>query len=66
MFLDSEIAAKYIIGKAKLAYVLNSGIAAHLRSILISDIKSSSFFSISFEESLYDNFHMIMDIIKRF
>ena len=44
MFLDSEIAAKYIIGKAKLAYVLNSGIAAHLRSILISDIKSSSFF----------------------
>lgn len=40
MFPDSKIAEKYKMRKAKLAYLPNFDVASHLRSILISDIKS--------------------------
>ena len=55
------------MGKTKLAYVLKFGIAPHFRSILISDVKLSPFFSISFDESLNGSFQNCqMDIITHF
>ena len=65
-FPDSEIAEKYKMGKAKLACVLNFGISPHLRSILISDIKSSPFFLISFDKSLNYSFENCQMNIIRF
>ena len=52
MFPDSEVAAQFSLGKSKCRYMLLSGIAPHFKSILKKDINTSSFYSVSFDESL--------------
>ena len=50
MFPDSDIAQKYQMGKAKLAYVINFGLEPYFRNMLIYDVNTSPFFSISFDQ----------------
>ena len=52
MFPDSEVAAQFSLGKSKCRYMLLFGIAPHFKSILKKDINTSSFYSVSFDESL--------------
>ena len=51
MFPDSDI-AKMTLKKDKCGYMINYGIAPHLQELLLSEIKSSPFYSLSFDESL--------------
>ena len=50
MFPDSEIATKYQMGKTKLAYVINLGLAPYFHEILLNDVKQFPHFSLSFDE----------------
>ena len=51
MFPDSEVAAQFSLGKSKCRYMLLFGIAPHFKSIL-DILNTSSFYSVSFGESL--------------
>ena len=52
MFPDSEISFNLKLGKTKCAYLMNYGIAPHFKSNLLKSINNSSFYSLSFDESL--------------
>lgn len=52
MFSDSVIAKKIQLGRTKCAYFVNFGIAPHVKSLLIKEIKLSPFYSLSFDESM--------------
>ena len=52
MFPDSEISFSLELGKTKCAYLINYGIATHFKSNLLKPINNSSFYSLSFDESL--------------
>ena len=67
MFPDSNIAQKYQMGKAKLAYVINFGLEPYFRNMLIYDVNTSPFFSISLDESLNECFQNCqMDVSLRY
>ena len=67
MVPDSDIALNYQMGKDKLGYVLSFGLEPYYRSMLISGINTSPFFSFSFDESLNECFQSCqMDVILRF
>ena len=52
MFPDSQIASKFSLSKTKCSYIINFGLASCFIEILLSQIKASSFFVISYDESL--------------
>ena len=52
MFLDSEIASQFSIGKTKSKYMILYGLAPHFKSRLREAINSSIYYSLSFDESL--------------
>ena len=56
MFLDSETAKSYKMGRTKLGYVVNFGLRPYLHGLLTESIKKSPYNSISFYESLNDSF----------
>ena len=52
MFFDSEIAAMFSLGKTKSRYTILYGIALEFKRVLLYEVKSSPFFTVSFDESL--------------
>ena len=67
MFPDSDIAKSFKLGPDKLRYETNFGIAPYFKSCLMSQVKDSEAFVISFDESLNDvTQNCEMDIIIRF
>ena len=52
MFFDSEIAAKFSLGKTKSRYPIWYGVAPESKRVLLYDVKLSQFFTVSFDESL--------------
>ena len=52
MFPDSQVASKFSLSKTKCSYIINFGLASCFIEILLSQIKASSFFVISYDESL--------------
>ena len=52
MFPDNEISFNLKLSKTKYAYLMNYGIAPHFKSNLLKSINNSSFYSLSFDESL--------------
>ena len=52
MFFVSEIAATFSLGKTKSRYTILYGIALEFKRVLLYDVKSSPFFTVSFDESL--------------
>ena len=52
MFPDSQIASKFSLSKTKCSYIINLGLAAYFSDVLLSQIKASPFFVISYDESL--------------
>ena len=52
MFFDSEIAAKFSLGKAKSRYTILYGIPPESKRVLLYGVTSASFFTVSFDESL--------------
>ena len=67
MFFDSEIAAKFSFGKTKSRYTVLYGIASEFKRGLVYDVKSSPFFTVSFNESLNADLEMCqMEVSVRF
>ena len=67
MFKDSDIANKFQMGCAKLAYILNFGIAPYLKSLLVEEVKKSDWYVVCFDESLNDVLQTCqMDVNVRF
>ena len=56
MFCDSEIVNSYELGRCKLGHFTNFGLAPYFHDLLNEDIDRSSYFSISFDESLDEMF----------
>ena len=52
IFRDSQIASKFSLSKTKYSYIINFGLAPYFSELLLSQIKASSFFVISYDESL--------------
>ena len=52
MFPDSEISFNLKLGKTKCVYLMNYGIAPHFKSNLPKSINNSSFYSLSYDESV--------------
>lgn len=52
MFSDSEIARDFQMGRTKLTYLINFGIAPYFHEILLGELKNADYYSISFDESL--------------
>ena len=52
MFPVGQIASKFSLSKTKCSYILNFGLAPYFIEVLLSQIKASSFFVISHDESL--------------
>ena len=52
MFTESQIASKFSLSKTKCSYIINFGFAPHFTEVLLSRIKPSSFFVISYNVSL--------------
>ena len=52
MFPDSVIASKFSLSKTNCSYIINFGLAPYFTGVLLSQIKASSFFVISYDESM--------------
>ena len=52
MFPDSQIASKFSRSKTKCSYIINFGLAPYFSEVLLSQIKASSFFVISYDVRL--------------
>ena len=52
MFPDSEIASKIKLSKTKSSYIIPHGIAPYFFSMLVKDINTSPYYSLSYDESL--------------
>ena len=52
MFLDSEIASRFSMGKTKIRYMILYGLAPHFKSRWREGMSSSIYYSLSFDESL--------------
>ena len=67
MFFDSEIAAKFSLGKTKRKYTILCGVALEFKRVSLYDEKFLHFFTLSFEESLSTDLQMCqMDVAVRF
>ena len=67
IFFDSEIVAKFSLGKTKSRCTFFYGIAPEFKRVLLYDVKSSSFFTVSFDESLNTDLQMCqMNVVVRF
>ena len=51
MFPDSSIAQQMSCGLTKLSYLISFGIAPYFRELLLSNLKQTSCFVVSFDES---------------
>ena len=49
---DSKIAKDVTLGRTKISYILNFGLAPYFKSLLIEEIKKTPCYLISFDESL--------------
>ena len=54
MFTDSQIAKDFPMSRTKMTYLINFAIAPYFLEILISELKSCNYYSISLDESLND------------
>ena len=52
MFPDSKFAASMELGRNKLKYIINHGLAPYFKIILTEDLGSADFLSVCFDESL--------------
>ena len=52
MFPDGRIAASVELGRNKLKYIINHGLAPYFENILTEDLGSAEFLSVCFDESL--------------
>lgn len=52
MFPNCHEAEKFTLGKTKCGYFINFGFAPHFLGLLLESVKSSPFYSLSFDESL--------------
>ena len=52
LFSNSQIVSKFSLSKTKCSYIINFGLAPYFSEVLFSQIKASSFFVISYDESL--------------
>ena len=52
MYHDSQIVSDFQLSRAKLAYLINFGIALDFQQMLTDEIKSINFYSVSFNETL--------------
>ena len=67
MFFHSNTAKFYEMGRAKLAYIINFGLAPYLHRLLTENVKKSPYYSVSFDKSLNDSFQKCqMDLNIRF
>lgn len=67
MFPDSKIAASMELGKTKLKYIVNHGLAPYFKDLLKERVLKSQWFSVSFDESLNKSIQECeMDLIIRF
>ena len=67
IFFDSEIAAKFSLGKTKSRHTFLYGIAPEFKRVLLYDVKSLSFFTVFFDESLNTDLQMCQtNVVVRF
>ena len=67
MFPDSDIAAKFKMQKDRFIYLIDYAIAPYIHNQLVRLINKSTYFSISFDESLTDSIQqMQMDLVIRY
>ena len=67
MFFDSEIAAKFSLGKTRIRYPILYVMVPEFKRVLVYAGKSSPFFTVSFDESLKIDLQMCqMDAAVRF
>ena len=52
MFPDSRIAEAFLMGRTKLMYMINHGLAPFFKSLLLSELNKADIFVFSFDESL--------------
>ena len=52
MFDDNETASGFSTSKTTCSYLINHGLAPRFRDVLVSEIKSSPYFSVSFDAPL--------------
>ena len=52
MFPDSQIAERFQCGKTKCSYLINHGIAPHVKQLLLDAVKRSQLYVVMFDESL--------------
>ena len=52
MFPDSRVAKSFQLSKTKCAYYVVFGFAPYFKELLVKDIELSTFYSLSFDESL--------------
>ena len=58
MFPESKIASQFTLGKTKARYTMLYGIAPEFKKQLIYDINASTFYTVSFDESLNSQVQM--------
>ena len=51
MFSDSQLASDFQLSGTKLTYLIHFGVAPYFRQLFVDEIKSSNFYSISFNQS---------------
>ena len=66
VFPDSEIAKRFHCGRAKAGYVADFGLALYFNDIFYSQISTSPYYAISFDESLNDVQKGQMDLNERY
>ena len=67
MFPESKIASQFTLGKTKARYAMLYGIAPEFKKQLIYDINASTFYTVSFDESLNSQVQMSqMDVGVRY
>ena len=52
MFPDGTIASNFTLSKTKCAYTINFGLADYFKEQLLSEVKASPLYVLSFDESL--------------
>ena len=66
MFSDSHIAKDFQMSRNKMTYLINFAIPPYFLEILISELKSCNYYSISLNESLNDITQTWMDVHVRY
>ena len=67
LFPDSKFAQDVALGRTKINYVINFGLAPYFKSLLIEEVEKSPYYVVSFDESLNKVTQTCqMDLIVRF